>query len=98
MGGIEYWQGAIVGCGRPEIAISVTEGQSHDEARGGRSLTGVHGSVTGIQNKRVQCNWEDGNEWAQNCAGAWLHSVLECMVYSWAWDCDYKINDQPVQE
>ena len=30
---------------------SVTEVQSHDEGRGGRNVTGVHGSVLGIQNK-----------------------------------------------
>ena len=32
---------------------SVTEAQSHDKGRGGRSATGVHGSVTGIQNQSV---------------------------------------------
>ena len=32
------------------MAGSVTEAQSHDEGKGGRSVTGVRGSVTGIQN------------------------------------------------
>ena len=30
---------------------SVTDVQSHDEGRGGRNVTGVHGSVLGVQNK-----------------------------------------------
>ena len=39
--GIDYSQDAIVMCGRPKMACSVTEGWSHDEGRGGRSVTGV---------------------------------------------------------
>ena len=31
VGGIDYWQGAIVKCGMPAMAGSVTEAQSHDE-------------------------------------------------------------------
>ena len=31
----------------------VTEVQSHDEGKGGRSVTGVHGSVKGVQNKSI---------------------------------------------
>ena len=38
------------------------------------------------------------NKWAWKCNGAWLHSSLECMVYSWAWECKYTLNDQPVRE
>ena len=53
LGSIDYWQCAIVKCGRPGMAISVTEAQSYDKGRGGRSVTGVHGSVTGAQNKGV---------------------------------------------
>ena len=34
----------------------------------------------------------------ESVTGAWLHSLLECMVYSWAWECNYKLNDQPVRE
>ena len=37
--GIDYPQDAIVMCGRPEMAQSVTEGWSHDEGRGGKSVT-----------------------------------------------------------
>ena len=40
-------------CGVPGMAGSVTEAQSHDECRSGRSVTGVYGSETGIQNKSV---------------------------------------------
>ena len=53
VGGIDYWQHSIVKVGRPGINGSVTEAQGHDEGRCGRSVTGVHGSVTGIQNKGV---------------------------------------------
>ena len=35
------------------MASSVTEAESHDKGGGGRSVTGVHGSVTGVQNKSV---------------------------------------------
>ena len=31
MGGIDYWQGAIVKCGMPAMAGSVREAQSHNE-------------------------------------------------------------------
>ena len=31
VGGIDYWQGAIVKCGMPAMAGSVIEAQSHDE-------------------------------------------------------------------
>ena len=32
----------------PEVHV-----QSHDEGMGGRSVTGVHGSATGVQNKSI---------------------------------------------
>ena len=32
---------------------SVTKVQSHDEGKDGRSATGIHGSVTRIQNKSI---------------------------------------------
>ena len=35
------------------MAGRVTDIQSHDECKGGRSVTGVHGSVTRVQNKGV---------------------------------------------
>ena len=53
VGDIDYWQDATVTCGRPGMASSVTKAQRHEEGRGGRSVTGVHRSVTGSQNKSV---------------------------------------------
>ena len=51
MGAIDYWQDTIVKCGRHGMAGSVTEAHSHDKRKkGGRSVTGVHGSVTVLQN------------------------------------------------
>ena len=49
------WHGLLARrkCGRPGMAGSVTEAQSHDEGRGGRSVTGLYESVTGILNKSV---------------------------------------------
>ena len=61
------------------MAGRVTEVQSHDEGKGGRSVTGVHRSVMGIQNKSVTESIE--NEWVRKCNGAWLHGLLECMAY-----------------
>ena len=46
-------QGAVVKCGKPGLAISVAEAQSHDEGVGGRSLTEIHRSVKGIQSNSV---------------------------------------------
>ena len=47
VGGINYWLYKIViTCGRPGMTRSVTEAQSHDEGKGGGSVTRVHGSVT----------------------------------------------------
>ena len=43
--------GANVNCERHGLACSVTEAQSHDEGRGGRCITGVHGRATGMCNK-----------------------------------------------
>ena len=42
-----HCQDQIVTCGRPRMVGSVTKAQCHDESSGGRSVTGVHGSVTG---------------------------------------------------
>ena len=53
VGGINYSQGTIVKFWRPGMADSVTEAQSHDKGRGGRSLTGVHRSVMVVQNRSV---------------------------------------------
>ena len=45
VGGIYYWQSAVVKCGMPAMAGSVTDAQSHDEGtymyRGGRNVTRV---------------------------------------------------------
>ena len=30
--------------------------------------------------------------------GARLHSLLECMVYSWVWEGNYKTHDQSIHE
>ena len=58
VGGIDYWLGETVKCRRPAMAGSVAEVQSHDEGKGERSVTRVHGSVTGIQNKSVPRSME----------------------------------------
>ena len=34
----------------------------------------------------------------ESVTGAWLHSLLEYVVYSWAWECNYKLTDQSVCE
>ena len=85
----------------PAMASNVTEAQSHDECtcRGGRSVTGVHGSVTGIQNRSVTCSMEKMNG-HRNVTEAWFHGLLECMLYFWEWGCNYKVklNVQPVHE
>ena len=54
--GKDYSQDAIVMCGRSKMARSVTDGWSHDEGRGGRSVTGVQ---RGHEAKVY--NWEHGN-------------------------------------
>ena len=28
----------------------------------------------------------------------WFHGLQQCIVHSWAWECSYKINYQPVHE
>ena len=45
---------------------SITQVQSHDEGKDGRSVTRVHGSVTGVQTKSVTESME--NEWVRNCS------------------------------
>ena len=53
VGGIDldYWQNTIMTCGTPGMAGSVTEARRHNEGRDGRSVTKVHGSVTGKRTK-----------------------------------------------
>ena len=55
------------------MAGSVTEAQNHEEGSGGRSVTGVHGSVTG---KEQKCNWGHGNATSRhkNVRGTWLQN------------------------
>ena len=52
------------------IACNITEAQSHKECVGGRSVTEIHWSVTGLQNKSV--NGVERNEWTQKCNGSML--------------------------
>ena len=62
VGVIVNWQGAIVKFGRPGkdgSVHTVAETQNHDTGRGGRTVTGVYGSVTGIQNKIVNGGMEN---------------------------------------
>ena len=59
VGVIVYWQGAIVNFVRPgKDGTTVAEKQNDGESRGGRSVTGVHGSVTGIQNNTANGGME----------------------------------------
>ena len=44
--------------GKLEVASSVTEAQSHDEGSGGKSVSGVYGSVTGKRTKVSQWAWK----------------------------------------
>ena len=49
MGAIDYWQVIIVKCGRH----GMVQKYSHDEGKGGRSVTRVHGGVTGGYRTKV---------------------------------------------
>ena len=60
--------------------------------RGGRNVTRVQESVMGIQNKSVTGTWK--NEWVQKYNGG-MSSRLWCFG---AYECSYKLNDQPVHE
>ena len=35
-----------------------------------------------------------------DCLGTIIqfHDLLQCLVYSWAWECNHKLNDQPIRE
>ena len=57
---------------------SVTEAKSHDEGRGGRSVTGVQWSVPGVQNKSVTGSLkETSGHNHRRVTGAWLHGSLD---------------------
>ena len=89
-----HCQGQIVTYRRPWMAGSVTKARSHDESSGGRSVTGVHGSVPGKQQK---CNCRHGNATSRHSHGGMAssgHGILD----SWACEANYKINDQPIHE
>ena len=58
------------------MARSVTEAWSHYEGRGGRSLTGVHRSVTGRQNKNITGGHGNATSGNRTLAG-----TLGFMVY-----------------
>ena len=59
-----YWAALLEGCNCKiwdtwiRRQFMVTEAQNHDEGRGERTVTGVHWSVTGIQNKSVTDDME----------------------------------------
>ena len=55
VGGIDYSHDAIVMCGGPKMACSVTEGSSHDEASCGRTIPKVH------RGTKQKCNREHGS-------------------------------------
>ena len=83
VGGIDYWPLAIVKCRRPGMACSAK--LKH------KVMTWVR--MEEVCNRSSQdCNWgkKQSVTWGlEEQAGtsitrAWLHSLLECMVYSWA--------------
>ena len=60
VGGIDYRESWNRQC-------TVIEAQNHGKVRGGETVTGVHRSAKGIQNKRVTGSME--KEWAQKYTG-----------------------------
>ena len=65
---------------------------------GGRSVTGAS-SREGNGDIEQKCNWGHGETSGhRSITGAWLHSLQQCMMYFRAWECSYKLNDQPVCE
>ena len=96
LGGLNYRPGPIIKYGRPGMDGSVSEAQSHDEGRRGRSVTGVHGSVTGAQNKGITGAWK--NKWAQKCNGgmASRFSIMHGVFLSMG--CNNKLKDQSIFE
>ena len=56
------------------MARSVMKAQSHDEGRGGRSVTGVHGSAMGY---RTKCIWgHQETSGIRSVTGAWLSAMV----------------------
>ena len=63
------------------MAHSVTKAQSHDEGRGGRSVTGVYGECN--RDVEQKCNSGHGEtNGHRSVMGEWLHGLRQCMVYS----------------
>ena len=54
------------------MAYSVTVAQSHDESRGGRTVTGVDGSIMGKDIGNMSTH--------KSVMGEWLHGLLECIL------------------
>ena len=94
VGGIDYSQDAIVMCGRPKTAYSVAEGWSHDEGRGGRSVTEVQrGDKTKVHLGLWKCN-----EWAENFMhGGWEGGMasrfltMYCMAFKHGFTVYYSV-------
>ena len=97
----QYSQDATVMYGRPKMASGVTEGWSHDDGRGGRSVTGIRGHKTNMQLGAWKCN-----KWTQKFIGGWTiafqFTTMYCMaftpgsrftiiVYSWPLEDNYKM-------
>ena len=81
------------------MASRIAKEQSHDEGVAGRSVTEIHGSVTGIQSKSITGGYGKMSGHG-SVTGACLHCLLERVVCSWTWEHNYKVklNDQPVHE
>ena len=64
---------------------NVQKAQSHDEGKGGKSVTEVHGSVHGsVTEQSVTGAWKyksvDKSVTGEGGGGTWLHSLLECIA------------------
>ena len=79
------------------MAESVTKTRSYDDCNGRRSVTGLHGSLKG---KEQKCNWGHGNETSRHISvmGAWLHVLLNCMKVFMGIKREIQNNYQPVCE
>ena len=78
---------------------SVTEAQCHDKCRGQRIVIGVLWRVTGWgENKSVTGGHGNKTNGRKSVMKAWFQGLLKFMTYSWAWECNYKINHQPAHE
>ena len=78
------------------MAGSATEARNHEDERGGRSVTGLHRSLTGILNKSVTGAWK--KERAQKCNGGMASQSTRKYGAFLRLGFNYKVNDQPVHE